>query len=77
MHDTMHLVMKCVVKSLWKLFSRTWTVPGDPPEDYHLKAADAEATGREIRGARGTVPASQARSLRDVRIHWNSYKAVD
>lgn len=52
-------------------------MPGDPPEDYHVKAADAEAIGREIRGARDTVPASQARALRDVRIHWKSCKTVD
>lgn len=72
-YDIMRFVLTNVVKSLWQVFSRTWTVLGDPPEDYYLKAADLEAIGCEIRGARDTVPASQARSLRDVRIQWKSY----
>lgn len=76
-YDTMHLIPANVVNSLWQLSTKIWTVPGDPLEEYHLTSADADLIGREIRGARGTVPESQARSLRDVRVHWKSYKDVD
>lgn len=76
-YDTMHLILSNVVPRLWDLFAGRWTVPGGSTEEYALTQAHAALIGREIRGARATVPRAQARALRDVNLHHKSYKAVD
>lgn len=42
-----------------------------------MSMADAITVGQEIAASKATVPASQARALRDVHVRFRSYKAVD
>lgn len=73
-YDPMHLILTNVVPLLWRVFA------GDSdtsPGSLAMSSVEAAALGKEIRTGRCTVPLSQARSLRDIYVHRNSFKAVD
>jgi len=76
-YDTMHLVFCNVVPLLWQLFSGEHGILGSSPEPYILPKSTVAMIGCEIVAGRATVPLAQARSLRDIKVHWGSYKAAD
>jgi len=76
-YDTMHLVLSNVTQLLWALFSCEFGVMGTTPEPYILPKTTVTAIGREIEAGRATVPSTQARSIRDINVHYRSYKASD
>lgn len=73
----MHLILSNVVPLLWKLFSGEIGNLGDTPEPYRLFNLICVNIGKEISAGISTVPLSQARSLRNIQLHFGSYKAVD
>jgi len=50
---------------------------GTTPKPYILIKTTVTAIGREIEAGRATVPSTQARSIRDINVHYGSYKASD
>jgi len=76
-YDVMHLLLQNVAPLLWKLFAGKVPVEGTANEDYVLPAATVALIGREMVGARRTVPRAQARSLRNIDTQFRSFKAVD
>jgi len=76
-YDTMHLVLSKVTQRLWELFSGEFGVTGTTPEPYILPKTTVTAIGREIEAGRAPVPSPQARSIRDINVHYRSYKASD
>lgn len=76
-YDPMHLILSNVVPLLWKLFSGEIGNLGDTPEPYRLFNLICVNIGKEISAGISTVPLSQARSLRNIQLHFGSYKAVD
>lgn len=73
--DTMHLFLCKVFPCPWELFSGEREQLGDDLP-FLLPMATRETLGKEIKAGRSTVPASQARSLRDISKHSGSYKAI-
>jgi len=65
-YDVMHLPLQNVAPLLWKLFASTVSVEGTADEDYLLPAATVALIGREMVGARRTMPRAQARLLRNI-----------
>jgi len=76
-YGTMHLVLLNVVPQLWKLFAGLKLVNKKADEGYIVTRATVALFGRELCGARRTVPMAQARSLRNIEIYHKSFKAVD
>lgn len=75
-YDTMHLILQNVVPFLWKCFSGQVVIQGQV-QPYRMSTAHAAAVGQEIAASTATVPASQARSLRNLHVRLRSYEAVD
>jgi len=73
----MHLVFCNVVPLLWQLFSGEHGVLETSPESYIFPTSTVPMIGCEIVAGRATVPLAQARSLRDINVHWRSYKTAD
>jgi len=71
-HDVIHLLFCNVVPFLWEIFLGVWRVPGAAQDDFVMSAADSDAARQELRVARFTLPRIQARSLRDVKVHYES-----
>jgi len=76
-YDIMHLVLLNVVPHLWRLFSGLKLVNKKKGEDYIMRRVTVARIGRELRGARRTVPMAQERSLRNIDVHHKSFKAID
>jgi len=68
-YDAMHLVLSNVTKRLWELFSGEFAVMGSKPEPYIMSKEAVTTIGREIANGRATVPLTQARDLRDIKLH--------
>jgi len=76
-YDVMHLLMQNVAPLLWKLFAGKVPVEGAAKEDYVMSAATVARIIREMVAARRTVPMIQARSLRNIDLHFWSFKTVN
>lgn len=76
-YDTMHLILSNVVPKMWHLVTAVWTAPGSADGDYLLGPDVLSSIGRELRLSRSTIPSSQARSLRNIKVHHKSFKAAD
>lgn len=76
-YGNMHLVLLNAVPHLGKLFAGLKLVNRKADEDYIMPRVTVALVGRELRGARRTVPMAQARSLKNIEIHHKSFKAVD
>jgi len=76
-YDTMHVVLLNVVPHLWMPFAGLKLLKKNRDETYIMPKATVSLIGRELRGARPTVPLAQARTLRNIDVHLKSFKAVD
>jgi len=76
-YDTMHPMSCNVVPLLWQLLLGEHGILGASPEPYILPKSTVAMIGCETVAGRATVPLAQARSLRDLTVHWGSYKGAD
>jgi len=76
-YDVMHLILLNVVPNLWRLFSGKWKTSDGSAHKWAMSEAIVTAVGVDVVAARATVPLQQARSLRNIALHYKSYKAVD
>jgi len=71
-YDMMHLVVVNAVRHLRKLFVGLKLINKDKDEAYILRKSTLSLLGRELEGARLTLPRAQARSLGDIDVHHKS-----
>lgn len=69
--------MENVAPLLSKLFAAKFAAGGTPDEDNVTTVATVALTGKEMLAAQRTVPTTQPRSLRSVKSHFWSFKAVE
>jgi len=76
-YDMMPLLLLNVGPHMWRRFAGLQLVNKKTDEYSIIPKATVAMIGRELRGARRTVPMAQAQSLRNIEVHIKSFKAVD
>lgn len=76
-YDPMHLFFCNVVPKLWSLATGTFEVEKDVSDAFVLGRTVRTAMGKEYKAAAATVPARQARTLRNIDTRCGSSKAAD
>jgi len=76
-YDTMHLFFCNVVPKLWALATGKFQAEKNVVDAYVLSKSDREMMGGEYKAAARTVPARQARAMRDIDKKAGSFKAAD
>jgi len=76
-YDVMHLILLNVVPNLWRLFSGKWKTSDGSAHQWAMSEAILTTVGVDVAAARATVPLQQAHSLRNIALHYKSYKKVD
>jgi len=73
----MHVFLGKVVPSMWRLATGVMQAEPDVVDNYVVSSKIAEQMGVEYRSAARTVPADQARNIRDIHKHHAGFKAAD
>jgi len=76
-YDPMHVFLGKVVPSMWRLATGVMQAEPDVVDNYVVSSKIAEQMGVEYRSAARTVPADQARNIRDIHKHHAGFKAAD